>query len=131
MDDVKKAQIIEIEEKLRSAMLTSDVTTLDKLLASDLIFINHLGHLISKEDDLNAHRCGLIKIDQLDVSEQTIRVHKDTATVTARTRIKGEFQGHLANIDLRFTRVWVKEPINVNWQVSVAHSCLVTDVGDK
>jgi len=33
-------------------MLKSDVNTLDELLSSDLVFTNHLGHLMTKQDDL-------------------------------------------------------------------------------
>jgi hypothetical protein len=48
------AQIVEVENQLRTAMLGSDVTALDDLLAPDLIFTNHLGQLLGKDDDLAA-----------------------------------------------------------------------------
>jgi hypothetical protein len=36
-------QIVQVEDRLRTAMLRSDVAALDELLAPDLIFTNHLG----------------------------------------------------------------------------------------
>ncbi|GJD17534.1 hypothetical protein RIVM261_024900 [Rivularia sp. IAM M-261] len=47
MDNQIEHQIIEAEEKLRLAMLHSDVKALDELLSSRLIFTNHQGHLVS------------------------------------------------------------------------------------
>ncbi|VEP17396.1 hypothetical protein H1P_60052 [Hyella patelloides LEGE 07179] len=41
MSNSIKTQILEAEEKLRLAMLHSDVDTLNKLLAPELVFTNH------------------------------------------------------------------------------------------
>jgi hypothetical protein len=41
-------------------MLRSDVVVLDELLAPELIFTNHLGRVLGKEDDLAAHRSGVL-----------------------------------------------------------------------
>ena len=41
MTDTIKQEILEAEERLRQAMLDSDVTALDELLAPELIFTNH------------------------------------------------------------------------------------------
>jgi len=48
MDQSIEAQIVECEERLRQAMLQSDVAVLDQLLSPNLIFTNHLGMLMSK-----------------------------------------------------------------------------------
>jgi len=39
--DMQENQIIEYEEKLRKAMLASDVEVLNELIHDDLIFVNH------------------------------------------------------------------------------------------
>jgi hypothetical protein len=38
-----------LEERLRIAMLNSDVDALDELLSEELLFTNHLGIIVSKE----------------------------------------------------------------------------------
>jgi hypothetical protein len=53
-----QVQIVEVEDQLRTAMLCADVAALNQLLAPDLIFTNHLGQLLGKEDDLAAYRSG-------------------------------------------------------------------------
>jgi len=41
-----------LEEKLRHAMLTSDVSALDELIADDLVFTMHTGQVVNKQFDL-------------------------------------------------------------------------------
>jgi len=118
-------KVIESEEKLRLAMLQSDVQKLDELLASDLIFINHLGHLMSKQDDLDAHQSGMLKIEQITPSEQQVKIIDNVATVTVRVSIKGFYAGTYSENDFRFTRVWVRSSKGT-WNVVAAHSSLVT-----
>ena len=59
--------IRELETRLQKAMLASDVDALDALLADDLSFVDATGKVWSKADDLNAHRYGVQRIEQLDV----------------------------------------------------------------
>jgi hypothetical protein len=42
-----QAQIIELEQRLRQAMLGSDIVELDALIAPELLFTNHLGQISS------------------------------------------------------------------------------------
>jgi hypothetical protein len=49
MPDTTKSEIFAVEEKLRLAMLNSDVEALDELLSSELIFTNHLGQVLESK----------------------------------------------------------------------------------
>lgn len=53
-----------LEERLRQAMLNSDVLTLDELIAEDLLFTMHTGLLINKQADLEAYRSGRQKLTE-------------------------------------------------------------------
>ncbi len=72
-------------------MLQSDFDVLDELLASDLIFTNHLGQLMSKQDDLDAHKSGMLKITEITLCEQKINIYGDVAVVSIQTYISGSF----------------------------------------
>jgi len=113
-----------LEDRLKQAMLVSDVSTLDELLAPDLIFTNHLGQLMTKQDDLQAHQSGVLKIKDISLSDQKIKIIGDVAVVTVRAHIIGSFAGEVSESDFRFTRMW-SETSNDNWQLVVAHSCIV------
>ncbi|VVS94232.1 nuclear transport factor 2 family protein [Desulfoluna spongiiphila] len=112
------------EEALRSAMLRSDVDALDHLLAPTLFFTNHLGLIVSKEEDLDAHASGALKIDEIAPSEMRITALCDTvATVSVRVSLAGSYGGEPASGDFRFTRVWALSESGY-WQVVTAHATL-------
>jgi hypothetical protein len=62
-------------------MLASDVRVLDKLLAPEIVITNHFGQLMSKEDNLGAHKSGLIKIHELNPAERQIKIQGEVAIV--------------------------------------------------
>jgi len=117
-------QIKQYEERLKQAMLRSDVAALDELLAPDISFINHLGQLMTKQNDLEAHKSGMLKIDQITLSDQKIKVYGDVAVVSVQANILGKFAGAVSEDNFRFTRVWVKSSSNV-WQIIAGHSSIV------
>jgi len=132
MDDFKtgpvavsaiKLQIEACEEQLKQAMLQSDVSALDALLSSDLVFTNHLGKLMSKQDDLNAHQSGVIKINEIILSDQNIEIYDAVAIVTVRAHISGNFSGIESKNVFRFTRVWGQYN-NKTWRVIAGHSTI-------
>ena len=61
--------IIVIEDQLKTAMIDSDVLVLDQLISDDLIFTRHLGQIMSKQDDLEAHRSGSVSYTHLRAHE--------------------------------------------------------------
>jgi ketosteroid isomerase-like protein len=124
MNRTVETQIMGAEDRLRTAMLSSDVSALDELLASELIFTNHLGQLLDKENDLAAYRSGILKVKELKPSEQHIRLAGDVAIVSVRMQLSGTYDGNPANRDFRFTCVWALSP-NKAWHVVAAHAGLV------
>lgn len=124
MNQSIETQILAVEERLRIAMLNSDVDTLDELLASELIFTNHLGQVLSKQDDLAAHQSGALAIRELIPSEQNIKLIGDVAIVSVRMSLSGSYAGQESNGDFRFTRVWTLSERGT-WRIVAAHSSLV------
>lgn len=127
MDETIKLQITAHEKKLQQAMLDSDIATLEQLFSDDLIFTNHLGHLMSKQDDLNLHRSPTTHINDISLSDLTIRVYDSVAIVTAQAHIDGSFNGLDLAADFRFTRIWNNTSHNA-WRLVAAHSTLVPDL---
>jgi len=125
MSNMIEDQILEAEERLRQAMLASDVSTLDELLAAELVFTNHLGQVLGKQDDLGAHQSGLVQISELTPSERTVQVHSDVAVVAVRVHLAGSYAGTPSEADFRFTRVWARST-GGQWQVVAGHASVVT-----
>lgn len=125
MENRREVRILEAEELLRKAMVESDTVVLDRLLSPNLIFTNHLGQVLGKKDDLEAHKSGLLHISKISVDEQKIKLQKDTAIVFAKVTILGNYDGNPANGTFRFTRVW-QSTEGSHWEVIAAHSSIIT-----
>ena len=121
------AEIIQqLEEDLARAMRTSDVNLLERLLAPDLLFTNHLGHVMTRDQDLEGHRNGQIQIEKLEISDLRILPKDGFALTNCRTRIAGHFNGHYGEADLRFSRVWQQLDAD-SWQLILAQSTQVLE----
>jgi ketosteroid isomerase-like protein len=114
-----------LEEQLKKAMSTSDLATLDSLLSPDLIFTNHLGQVVSKSQDIELHRSGLLKIESLETLEEVFNVRENTIVVSVLVKLLGTYAGNNANGKFRFTRVWALNAQH-QWQVIAAHSTLLS-----
>jgi ketosteroid isomerase-like protein len=123
MDSALKNEIIEAECNLKLAMISSDVGALNHLLSNDLVFTNHLGEILSKSDDIAAHKKGDFKISSLSLSEQVIKSSGDVVIVSAHAKIVGSYKGEPTSGNFRFTRVW--EKFNSKWQVVAGHASIV------
>jgi hypothetical protein len=93
MSKYSQSQIIEIEERLRQAMLNSDVAELDALIAPELIFTSYLGQLISKQQDLAIHQSGIVKFRALIPSERYIQINQGFSVVSVQMHILGSYKG--------------------------------------
>lgn len=103
---MKEADVLAAEDRLRRAMLASNVAELENLLAPELLFVTHMGQVISRGDDLDAHRAGMIQIASLEVRETQVRFAAENAVVLATVDISGTFAGNPASGRFRFLRVW-------------------------
>lgn len=119
------ADIQDAEERLRQAMLSSDIPALELLLDPDLLFVNHMGWTVTRQDDLDAHRSGLLKIHALELSEQCILPRGGCAVVSVLARISGSYNGVPANGTFRFMRTWASDPDAGAWRVIAASSVMV------
>ncbi len=112
------------ENRLKEAMLSSNIEELDLLLSDDLIFTDQTGTLYSKQDDINAHKSGFVSIQSIDCSEHKIYVTQNTAIVSVLMEISGIFGGNQITGKLRFTRTWYQVEQD-KWQIIAAHSTQV------
>lgn len=123
-----RREIEQAEERLRQAMLTSDVARLDKLLGDTLIFTNQDGARLSKADDLAAHQSGQLKIDRLDAKgEPIIRVLTDCAIVCVSIELAGTYDGSPFSGVFAYTRFWHHD--DDRWQIAAAHCSSVSEDG--
>ena len=117
------SDVEQLEERLRRAMLASDVTELDGLLSDRLMFVTPDGATLGKEGDLDAHRSGLIRISALTPLERYIELFGMTAVVNAEMEMAGSFAGAPFAGRFRYTRVWHHD--GAQPKVVAGHVCAV------
>ena len=117
-------QITVAEERLRLAMLASDVGALDELISPDLVFTNHLGQVFGKQDDLELHRSGVLKFQTLEPSEMQMKASGPLAVVSVRMKLSGAYGDTPFAADLRYTRIW-RSWASDTWQIVAGHSSAV------
>jgi hypothetical protein len=107
------SMIENLEEKLRSAMLISDVAVLDELIADDLVWTMPTGFVANKQYDLEAHRSGVFRFTKIEISDRQIHVYgSDCIVVTLKAEMA-------FSDSYRFTRVWVQR--QNRWQIVAGH----------
>lgn len=108
-------QIQEYEERLRLAMLRSDVAELDALIDDDLLFIGLEGGIYTKADDIRLHRSGLQRMSQADWHEVQVRSYGSTCVTAVTAELSGTFMGEPFSGLFRYLRTWVER--EAGWRV--------------
>jgi hypothetical protein len=106
MSKHSESKIIEIEERLRQAMLNSDVAELDALIAPELLFTSHFGQLFSKQEDLALHQSGKLKFRELTPSDRRIQLNESFSVVSVHMHVLSCYEGIESDMNVRFTRIW-------------------------
>ncbi len=124
MNQENESIIQVLESRLQNAMLNSNIDELNELLGDDLIFTNHFGHLMTKQDDLNLHKSGTLKIQKIELENLNIKLLNEVALVNTEARIIGILNNQISENKFRFSRIWSQKS-NDLWQVVMVHSTLI------
>lgn len=105
-----------MEESWRSAVLSSNIISMDSLLADDYTAITANGTLQTKQEWLAGLRSGRVHFTVLDVSDRKVRFYGNTAVVTSRAQVQGTDSDGAAFGSFRYTRVYVRNSQG-KWQI--------------
>jgi hypothetical protein len=116
-------EIIKMEERLRIAMLTSNVEALDVLIHDRLLFIGPDGEVYHKTDDLELHRTGQIKFTRIELTDLQIESYGSTAITVALVNLAGTYKGKTFEGCSRYSRTWMYS--NQQWRIISGSVCSV------
>jgi uncharacterized tellurite resistance protein B-like protein len=115
--------ILQYEDALVRAQLAGNVSELDRLLDDELHFVGLGGALLSKADDLAAHRSGVIRITKMACLERHIVPLGTVAVVSVLMDTEATVGGVPNAGQLRYTRVWQEKPDG--WKLVAGHMSAV------
>jgi ketosteroid isomerase-like protein len=126
-----KQEIAGLEDEWFKAQRTNDAATIDKLLSDDYIGISAQGMVSTKAQALTRIQTRQIIINQLDVHDQKIAIHGDTAVVTSQVEVDTTNNAtqpptHVHN-KLRYTRVYLHYPSGT-WRIVNFESTHIADL---
>ena len=96
----------------------NDLDTVRRYFADDYIFIDRLGRVWTKAQQVENFKTQALVYERLTEDDIRVKVYGSAAVVTGRTDQRLRFRGELLEGRTRYTRVFVKR--NGRWQI-VAH----------
>jgi ketosteroid isomerase-like protein len=108
-NSTSEQEVKQMIEKYRSAILRRDVATLEEIWADDYVFVNAAGDVLTKTDRLANIKSGATTLDSIKEEEHvSVRVYQNSAVVTSRVTLKGQYSGQPISGQYRSTLVLVK-----------------------
>lgn len=114
--DAKK-QVEALEEQWRTAQLTGDVATMDKMLSDDYIGISMTGQVSTKAQQLDRARERKVVLTRIDLGDMQVKLVGAIAIVTSRVDVEGTNEGVPVKGTFRYTRVYQRLPTGV-WKIT-------------
>lgn len=115
--------IRELEDAIANATDHNDANALDTLWASDYIFVNPFGIVMTKAQRLELFRSGRMKLESYSRDQETIRVYGTTAVVIYRSTVRGQRDTRDISSQRRVTTVLLKR--GGRWQAVSQQSTII------
>lgn len=107
-DDAKA--VARLDTQYQAAVKANDADTMARILADDFVLVIGSGKTFTKEDLLQSARNKDFIYEHQEDTEQTVRVWRDTAVVTAKLWLKGTQNGKPFDRTVWFSDTYVRTP---------------------
>jgi len=105
-----EAEVIRTHVNLfNSALMGRDWDELAAIYSDDYMLIRPDGSVLSKEEVLGDLRVGGLEFKEIEVADVKVRIHGDTAILTATSRTTTSRQGKEAQSHIRLVAVYVAD----------------------
>lgn len=98
----------ELDARYQKAVKENDVAAMEAMLADDFMLVTGSGKTYSKDDLLEEARSRRIVYDRQDDSDQTVRIWRNTAVITAQLTAKGTDTGKPFEYAVWFSDTYVR-----------------------
>ena len=112
-------ELASVERAWGEALILRDTAALEKLYASEYLFTDPFGAVVTRDQDIANVKSGDFVLKSFEISDVKVRVYGDVGVMTGLNRSQASFKGADASGDYRFTDVFVKR--DGRWQVITSH----------
>jgi uncharacterized protein (TIGR02246 family) len=102
------AEIAALERKWVDIYKRNDADSFASLLADDFIYTSPVGEKVLRQTYLENLRNKTVVMTRVDASDEEVRIHGDTAVVTATWDVDEAYRGNPFKGPVRITRTWVR-----------------------
>ena len=122
-EDDRRA-VAALDTEFQAAVKHRDAATIDRIQHPDMVLVLGDGRIVTKADHIAAAREGriLYEIQDEEPGTQSVRVHGDTAVVTALLRLKGTNDGVAFDRRVWFSDTYVRTP--AGWRYAFGQSSI-------
>jgi CubicO group peptidase (beta-lactamase class C family)/ketosteroid isomerase-like protein len=120
-------RVLAVDEARRQAMLHSDVSALDTLLADDVTIFWGDGTADNKASALELFRSGRLRYTDLEYDDTRVRLYGDSAVVTGQARLKMQAEGREESYTVRVTRIYAQQ--QGRWRMVASQTTRVSPRG--
>jgi uncharacterized protein (TIGR02246 family) len=113
-----EAELNDLETRWLKATVDGDANFLDRLYADNYTFVDPMGQLMTREQDINDVRSGKLKFTSAEPSNVQTRVFGDAAVVTGIVTINGTYGGEDISGRYRWTDTFVRQ--NGQWKAAAS-----------
>jgi ketosteroid isomerase-like protein len=118
-EDIKK-EVLMVEEEQDQAVAKSDIQTLERIWADNLVYTAPNGELLTKAQHLAEFKSGIRKFESMKHDDFNVRVYGKTVVVlTGRSTSMLRYNGEVSEGPRRFTNLFVKK--DGRWQLVSHH----------
>jgi hypothetical protein len=108
INDQKTVAALDTQYQL--AVKNNDADMMGRILADDFVLVTGSGKVYTKVDLLEEARSGHVRYDRQDDADQTVRVWRDTAVISAKLWEKGTENGKPFEYTVWFSDTYVHTP---------------------
>jgi ketosteroid isomerase-like protein len=109
-------EIDQLEDAWRNAILKTNLTMMDRLLADDYLAITAAGLVQTKAQTLANLKSGRMHMASLNISDRKVRFYGRTAVVTSLAAVQATTSEGDISGNYRYTRVYVRDA-GGNWKI--------------
>jgi ketosteroid isomerase-like protein len=110
-------QIENLEQQWRSATVTGDAVTIDKLLSEDYVGISWTGQVNTKAMQLDRIRNRTTIVHSMELNDVKVKIAQSVAIVTCRATVDSVNDGKDTSGEFRYTRVYLRQPSGL-WKIT-------------
>lgn len=124
--DTQAQDLLAIERRFDAALLSSDVTALDAILAERFFLNDFMGGVIARPELLAYLGSGKLHFRQITPHDLAVQHYGDTGIVTGWTEMKAELQGAVSEVKSRFLHLYVQA--GGSWKLAAAQGTIIAEL---